>query len=650
MSLERKYPAIASQSFTANGTIQGVIEIADACIFRVHQEVIVEATAQDSVTLIVYEVTNATTLIVGTKVAYHKKSPFDLTAYTTAASASIKANKQTITPIDPKEIEHQTFERSPVSGRRNVLVDKCGNIIDTDNPLAVQLTDGSVNIGTVNAELEVQLSHQNDVPDSGDIADSVRIGDGTLTATITNIASDNGLDVNVIGTVSSGGMAEYDEDSPHSSEDTGIAILGVHRASDDTGVEVDADGDYAMPHIDVRGRMRVSPGALKILDVFTSTSGWTVLNDDTANLTTSTDHITAVNSLTFDKVDGTANTTLAMIQKTLSTPVDIFAMVTGAIFIQAFVKVSDYSEVLNVIIRLGTDDSNYNEWKISTEGTQVNMWKTFRKLIGNTEGSTGAGWDITAISYIAIGLEFESEDNTLAGIKVDAIILNAGQLGVSDITSEVSDDPLDINLTKVGSKKTDIGAGNAGTGTQRVSISTDDVNLAAINAGQLADGHDVHLVHDNLQDIYTPTLATSTLFAVGDFLHKIEVTDAMSRDNGSCRLKNITVINKNGGTATFSLRFMFYDTDPTIASASGAKFSITDAEQEKFIDKAIVRSGSFVEATSNTVGGSKSRVDLINKSSTGGEERSFWVAVIVVADFTTGVADQFQYKFTTVAT
>jgi len=37
----------------------------------------------------------------------------------------------------------------------------------------------------------------------------------------------------------------------------------------------------------------------------------------------------------------------------------------------------------------------------------------------------------------------------------------------------------------------DIGAGNAGAETQRVSISTDDVNLAAINAGQLLDGHNV---------------------------------------------------------------------------------------------------------------------------------------------------------------
>lgn len=37
----------------------------------------------------------------------------------------------------------------------------------------------------------------------------------------------------------------------------------------------------------------------------------------------------------------------------------------------------------------------------------------------------------------------------------------------------------------------DVGAGNAGTETQRVSISTDDINLAAINAGQLPDGHNV---------------------------------------------------------------------------------------------------------------------------------------------------------------
>ena len=57
--------------------------------------------------------------------------------------------------------------------------DESGNAFTLANPLPVELSDGSISIGTVNAEVEVQLSHQDNVPDAGDVADSVRIGDGT---------------------------------------------------------------------------------------------------------------------------------------------------------------------------------------------------------------------------------------------------------------------------------------------------------------------------------------------------------------------------------------------------------------------------------------------------------------------------------------
>lgn len=58
------------------------------------------------------------------------------------------------------------------------ITDENGNPYGPDNPLSVQLSDGSVNIGTVNAELEVQLTHLDNDPDAGDVHDSIRIGDG----------------------------------------------------------------------------------------------------------------------------------------------------------------------------------------------------------------------------------------------------------------------------------------------------------------------------------------------------------------------------------------------------------------------------------------------------------------------------------------
>lgn len=56
------------------------------------------------------------------------------------------------------------------------LKDENGDAYSPSNPLHVQLSDGSVNIGTVNAELEVQLSRKDNDPDAGDVHDAVRIG------------------------------------------------------------------------------------------------------------------------------------------------------------------------------------------------------------------------------------------------------------------------------------------------------------------------------------------------------------------------------------------------------------------------------------------------------------------------------------------
>lgn len=61
---------------------------------------------------------------------------------------------------------------------KSSLTDENGNPFSPTNPLHVQLSDGSVNIGTVNAELEVQLDH------TGANPDSVQIGDGVETLAI----------------------------------------------------------------------------------------------------------------------------------------------------------------------------------------------------------------------------------------------------------------------------------------------------------------------------------------------------------------------------------------------------------------------------------------------------------------------------------
>ena len=82
----------------------------------------------------------------------------------------------------------QNEHEEALDAKRVTLVNEEGEAgvgSSPDNPIHVQLSDGSINVGTVNAELEVQLSHKDNDPDNGDVHDSVRIGDGQNEVTMT---------------------------------------------------------------------------------------------------------------------------------------------------------------------------------------------------------------------------------------------------------------------------------------------------------------------------------------------------------------------------------------------------------------------------------------------------------------------------------
>jgi hypothetical protein len=103
----------------------------------------------------------------------------NISSYTVAGGAMVYLPEQRRTSIPWEEQERATYEEEPTVARRTFLVDELGDGYRKDNPLPVQLSDGSINIGTVNAELEVFLTHLDNYPNLGEIHDSVRIGDGT---------------------------------------------------------------------------------------------------------------------------------------------------------------------------------------------------------------------------------------------------------------------------------------------------------------------------------------------------------------------------------------------------------------------------------------------------------------------------------------
>lgn len=176
---EKKLKAVTPQLFTSNGTALGTLTIAQSCLFKAKQKVLVCAISLPNLELEVKRVEDdGVTLHLGLP-----RTPItqrtDISAYTTALLATIEAAEQERPSIPEEQVERLTYAEEPIVARRSHLVDCLGRPYTTDNPFPVQLSDGSINIGTVNAELEVQLSAKDNVPNAGDVHDSVRIGDGT---------------------------------------------------------------------------------------------------------------------------------------------------------------------------------------------------------------------------------------------------------------------------------------------------------------------------------------------------------------------------------------------------------------------------------------------------------------------------------------
>lgn len=107
-------------------------------------------------------------------------------------------NEQERNTIGDGYVIRNVYESDPVLALRTILVDEFGNFYNTQNPLAIQLSDGSINIETVNANLAVFLTHLDNFPVVGDVFDSIRIGDGV---DLLAIEPNGSINVNVLANV-----------------------------------------------------------------------------------------------------------------------------------------------------------------------------------------------------------------------------------------------------------------------------------------------------------------------------------------------------------------------------------------------------------------------------------------------------------------
>lgn len=395
----------------------------------------------------------------------------------------------------------------------------------------------------------------------------------------------------------------------------------------------DQDGEYVNITATHLGAMNVEPEQHTELDTMNATTGWTVLGNDTTTLATSTNHVLGTNSLSFAKVDGAANTVFGGIQKTI-TSIDLGDISAHDIF-QTAIYITSVADISYTFLRVGTDSSNYNEWRIDGVDLTAGIWESivYNVSDANYSGNTGTGLDASAITYVAIGCAFTSESDTLAGIQFDEISFHTNQHTSASLNSEVTSSvsSSNINVQKIGGSAVDKNSGSKGNGSQRVVIATDDINLSAIKTATEAVAA---AVSTEMQvDVVTSALPTGAATSAAQLADGHNVTVDNSTGASAVNIQdggNSITVDWAGttppigaGTETAALRV-------TLATDSTGVVSIDDNGSSITVDGTITAN---LSATDNAVL-DQIEVNTSYGDNTGGGTESGALRVTIASDST----------------
>lgn len=141
MAYERLWETISPITFAANGGADGTVTIPNVCGFKVKQIVVISAVSLPDLVLEVKRVISPTKLLVGPKVTTGKMiARQNISAYTTALIATIRAEEQPKVRIPPADAIQAAYEQEPTLAIRTLGVDCIGDPWGNDNPMPVSGT------------------------------------------------------------------------------------------------------------------------------------------------------------------------------------------------------------------------------------------------------------------------------------------------------------------------------------------------------------------------------------------------------------------------------------------------------------------------------------------------------------------------------
>jgi len=208
----------------------------------------------------------------------------------------------------------------------------------------------------------------------------------------------------------------------------------------------------------------------------------TILGDDTTGLVDSLDHVFGTGAIKFNKANGGDNTKYAGVSKTFGAAINFSEIFEAGGFVGIACKLpAVITDVVNVFIRVGTSAAHYNEWTFPVADLTASEWMALRASTAKPCGYKGNGWNQASVLYVAFGVEFSAETDTLDDILFDNVHLVGGRVTDSIVNNDNSTTQ-NINQHRIRGNAVTTNSGVKGGGSQRVVIATDDINLAAINA------------------------------------------------------------------------------------------------------------------------------------------------------------------------
>ena len=171
-AIEKSWPAVAPQLFTADGTVHGVITVADSRGFKVKQQVALVATGQPNINVKIMRFISPTQFYVGPvnpKAGQGLTGRQDISAYTVANGAYIYAEEQPKVTIKPEDIIQAVYRQEPGTTIGVEIDDQFGNPIDSvigadgRNRLAV---DAAVTVTGVTVDIDALTPPTKPDPDN----------------------------------------------------------------------------------------------------------------------------------------------------------------------------------------------------------------------------------------------------------------------------------------------------------------------------------------------------------------------------------------------------------------------------------------------------------------------------------------------------